>query len=79
MTMTRKLIIDNGLQDWKTESQDKVICDKGFNGDSNILPRSILAVGRQESSPQSLTAYVLNRYVTFKKILHPLRVIVKHN
>jgi hypothetical protein len=64
MTMTRKLNIDNGLQDWKTEHQavTKAICNKGFNGNSSILPRSNFGVGGQESSPQSLTAYSLNRY-----------------
>jgi hypothetical protein len=40
----------------------KAICNKGFRGNSNILPRSNFGVGRQESSPQSLTAHSLNRY-----------------
>jgi hypothetical protein len=56
MTMTEKLNIDNSLQDWKTEHQSvtKAICNKGFNGNSSILPRSFFSVGGQESSPQSL-------------------------
>jgi hypothetical protein len=64
MTMTDKLNIDNGLQDWKTEHQavTKAICNKGFSGNSSILPRIKFRVGGQESSPQSLTAYSLNRY-----------------
>ena len=40
----------------------KAICNKGFSGNSSILPRSNFGVGGQESSPQSLTAYSLNRY-----------------
>ncbi|PKP52541.1 MAG: hypothetical protein CVT92_08260, partial [Bacteroidetes bacterium HGW-Bacteroidetes-1] len=39
----------------------KAICNKGFSGNSIILPRSNFGVGGQESSPQSLTAYSLNR------------------
>ena len=44
------------------ETLTKAICNKGFNGKSSILPRINFGVGRQESSPQSLTAYSLNRY-----------------
>ena len=40
----------------------KAICNKGFSGNSSILPRIKFRVGGQESSPQSLTAYSLNRY-----------------
>ena len=36
--------------------------NKGFSGNSGILPRSNFSVFRQESSPQSLTAATLNRY-----------------
>ena len=63
MTMTRKLNINNGLQDWKTEHQavTKAICNKGFSGNSSILPRIKFRVGGQDSSPQSLTAYNLSR------------------
>jgi hypothetical protein len=39
----------------------KAICNKGFNGNSSILPRIKFRVGGQERSPQSLTAYSLNR------------------
>jgi hypothetical protein len=41
----------------------KAICNKGFSGNSRILPRSNFGVGGQESSPQSLTAYSLNRWL----------------
>jgi NADH:ubiquinone oxidoreductase subunit B-like Fe-S oxidoreductase len=40
----------------------KAICNKGFSGNSSILPRSNFGVNGQESSPQSLPAYSLNRY-----------------
>jgi len=40
----------------------KAICNKGFRGNSSILPRIKFGVGGQESSPQSLTAYSLNRW-----------------
>ena len=40
----------------------KAICNKGFSGKSSILPRSNFGVSGQESSPQSLTAYSLERY-----------------
>jgi len=39
----------------------KAICNKGFSGNSSILPRIKFRVGGQVSSPQSLTAYSLNR------------------
>jgi hypothetical protein len=48
----------------KPETLTKAICNKGFSGNSSILPRSNFGVGRQESSPQSLTAYSLNRWLT---------------
>jgi len=41
----------------------KAICNKGFSGISSVLPRIKFRVGGQDSSPQSLTAYSLNRYV----------------
>ena len=71
MTITRKLNIDNGLQDWKTEHQAVTKCssNKGFSGNSSILPRSNFCVSRQESSPQSLTAATLNRYTQGAKII----------
>ncbi len=40
----------------------KAICNKGFSGNSSILPRSNFGAVGQESSPQSLTAYSLKRY-----------------
>jgi hypothetical protein len=39
----------------------KAICNKGFSGNSGVPPRSNFGVGRQASSPQSLTAYSLER------------------
>ena len=65
MTMTGKLNNDNGLQCWQTEHQavTKAICNKGFSGNSSILPRIKFSVGGQESSPQSLTAHSLSRCV----------------
>ncbi len=65
--MKRKLNIDNGLQDWKTEHQavTKAICNKGSIGNSSILPRIKFRVAGQDSSPQSLTAYSLDRYRAF--------------
>ena len=39
----------------------KAICNKGFSGNSSILPRSNFGFGGQESSPQSLTAATLKR------------------
>jgi hypothetical protein len=49
----------------KKEAQlvTKAICNKGFSGNSSILPRIKFRVGGQGSSPQSLTAYSLNRCV----------------
>jgi len=49
------------------ETLTKAICNKGFSGNSSILPRSNFGVSRQESSPQSLTAHSLNRFV-FSKV-----------
>jgi len=45
----------------KPERITKAICNKGFSGNSSILPRSKFGVGGQGSSPQSLTAYSLDR------------------
>jgi len=45
----------------KSERLTKAICNKGFSGNANILPRSKFGVGGQVSSPQSLTAYSLKR------------------
>ena len=52
----------------KHEGITKAICNKGFSGKSNILPRSKFGIGGQESSPQSLTAYSLSRWQLFKTI-----------
>ncbi len=40
----------------------KAICNKGFNGNSSVLPRIKFGVTGQDSSPQSLTGYSLDRY-----------------
>jgi len=45
----------------KHERITKAICNKGFSGNSSILPRSNFGAGGQKSSPQSLTAHSLNR------------------
>jgi hypothetical protein len=42
---------------WATAYNSKAICNKGFRCNSSILPRSNFSVGRQGSTPQSLTAY----------------------
>ncbi len=39
------------------ETLTKAICNKGFSGNSSILPRSNFGVFGQGSTPQSLTAY----------------------
>ena len=48
----------------KVQLVTKAICNKGFSGNSSILPRIKIRVGGQESSPQSHTAYSLDRYAT---------------
>ena len=45
------------------EPLTKAICNMGFSGNSSVLLRSNFGVGGQDSSPQSLTAHSLNRYV----------------
>ena len=49
----------------KVQLVTKAICNKGFSGNSSILPRIKIRVGGQESSPQSHTAYSLDRYSSF--------------
>jgi len=41
----------------------KCICHKGFSGYSSIVARSKFRVGGQETTPQSLTAHTLERWV----------------
>jgi hypothetical protein len=41
----------------------KCSSNKGFSGNSSILPRINFGVGRQESSPQSLTTTTLDRFL----------------
>jgi hypothetical protein len=55
-------IKDRITEDKNGQLVTKAICNKGFSGDSSILPRIKIRVGGQESSPQSLTAYSLSRY-----------------
>jgi len=52
---------ENKTRKINNETLTKAICNKGFNSNSSILPRIKFRVGGQESSPQSLTAYSLNR------------------
>lgn len=47
--------------DKEHQAVTKAICNKGFSGNSSILPRSNFGVGGQVCSPQSLTAHSLNR------------------
>jgi len=47
----------------KPAHNSKAICNKGFSGNSSILPRSKFGVGEQESIQQSLAAYSRNRYL----------------
>ncbi len=59
-----KFALYNVIQRHLIEHQavTKAICNKGFSGNSSILPRSNFCASGQESNPQSLTAYSLNRY-----------------
>jgi hypothetical protein len=50
----------------------KCSSNKGFSGNSSILPRSNFGVFRQESSPQSLTAATLNRCAQLKNETSPI-------
>jgi len=45
----------------KAEPLTKCSSNKGFSGNSSVLPRSNFGVCGQVSSPQSLTAATLNR------------------
>ena len=54
----------------------KAICNKGFSGNSSILPRSNFGVGGQFCRPQSLTAATLNRYAQAEKTGYKL---IKHD
>lgn len=56
----------NQINDNKHERTTKCSSNKGFGGNLSILPRSNFGVGGQESSPQSLSAYSLNRYAKAK-------------
>ncbi len=52
----------NSFDNKEAQLVTKAICNKGFSGNSSILPRIKFCVGGQVSSPQSLTAYSLDRY-----------------
>jgi len=52
---------DNRTGKINNETLTKAMCNKGFSGNSSILPRLNFGAVGQESSPQSLTAYSLNR------------------
>jgi hypothetical protein len=42
----------------------KAICNKGFRGNSSILPRSGIGVGGKDSSPQYLLHYDNNKEIS---------------
>jgi hypothetical protein len=42
-------------------ANSKAICNKGFSGNSSVLPRKNFGAVGKESSPQSLTAYSRKR------------------
>jgi len=48
-----------------TERLTKAISNKAFSGNSNIVARSNIRVGGQVTTPQSLTAFSLNRYMKY--------------
>ena len=54
-------IKDRNTEDKNGQLVTKAICNKGFSANLSILPRSNFGAGGQESTPQSLTAYSLNR------------------
>ncbi len=65
MKHASKVLVFGGLKNHRTLvrfSSTNAICNKGFSDNSSILPRSNFGVVGQESIPQSLTAYSLNRY-----------------
>jgi len=45
------------------ETPTKCICHKGFSGYSSLVARSKFRVGGQETTPQSLTAHTLDRWL----------------
>lgn len=60
----------NGLSYLRNKNpahNSKAICNKGLISNSCILPCLNFGVGRQESSPQSLTAYSRKRYAQVEK------------
>ena len=61
----------------KSERLTKAICNKGFSGNSGILPRSNFGVGGQVCSPQSLTAYSLNRCTTLRVPTYYRCILIK--
>ena len=51
------------------ETPTKCICHKGFSEYSSIVARSNIRVGGQGTTPQSLTAHTLDRYMISKHLL----------
>ena len=72
--MTRKLNIDNGLQGQMKENQavTKVICNKGFSGNSSFLPRSNFGVGGQGSTRNPLLHIVSSVIANSSNILQTI-------
>ena len=62
------VILLSMLLDKKHEPITKAICNKGFRGNSSLLPRSNFGVVGQGSTPQSLTAYSLSRYRQYNEL-----------
>jgi len=64
--MQQKINITTDEKEHRTDKQR--FCKKaGFSGNLSILPRSNFGVGGKSCSPQSLTAYSLNRCKKFTK------------
>ena len=57
---------ENKTRKINNETLTKAICNKGFSGNSSILPRIKFRVGGQDRCPQSLTADSLIRYVKLR-------------
>ncbi len=55
------------IKDKNGQLVTKCICHKGFSGYLSVVARSKFSVGGQVTTPQTLTAHTLNRYVLFKK------------
>lgn len=60
----------------KNERTTKCICHKGFSGYSSVVARSKFRVGGQVTTPQSLTAHTLDRYLLPNQQLNQFNVNV---